>query len=398
MLSIKPDNGDGDFDFSRGSAATRVNAQGLVENVQIISSELVSNGNFSQIGTEEVLNGNFSQEGSELVTNWDFANWTNDNPDNYLVLNQNANNYVTESNGQLRMVSDNSATIAIRPEPLNMLTAGKIYKVSVDLTFTTGTIDISGNLFNTSGTKVFYLTAPASYLQIAKVSALDVLIDNVSVKEVGQNWDLGTGWSIGDGEAVTDGTINKGISQEDILTSGKFYKISLDVNVLSGSLSSRLRFFDSNSSDTIISGITSSGTYTFYASANKTGLQLISLSDNTAEYTVTNISIKEVGQDWTLGTGWSIGDGVASRISTGTYTNLTQGGILTAGSNYKVTYTVNEGSIGGVRVNLGGTYYGDYYGVGTHTVYGVSGTSGFNNFNLVGEPTFEGSITNISLK
>ena len=40
----------GDFDFSRGSAATRVNAQGLVENVQILSSELVQNGNFSEIG------------------------------------------------------------------------------------------------------------------------------------------------------------------------------------------------------------------------------------------------------------------------------------------------------------------------------------------------------------
>jgi len=66
MLSVKPENGDGDFTFSRGSAATRVNAQGLVENVQIISDELVSNGNFSQ-------------EGSELITNGDFAtdsDWT----------------------------------------------------------------------------------------------------------------------------------------------------------------------------------------------------------------------------------------------------------------------------------------------------------------------------------
>ena len=77
-VSVKEDL-SGDFQFSRNSAATRVNAQGLVENVQIISSELVSNGNFSQIGTEEVSNGNFSQEGSELVTNGDFAtdtNWT----------------------------------------------------------------------------------------------------------------------------------------------------------------------------------------------------------------------------------------------------------------------------------------------------------------------------------
>jgi hypothetical protein len=35
MLAVKPENGDGDMTFSRNSAATRVNAQGLVENVAI---------------------------------------------------------------------------------------------------------------------------------------------------------------------------------------------------------------------------------------------------------------------------------------------------------------------------------------------------------------------------
>ena len=85
----------GDFTFSRGSAATRVNAQGLVENVQILSDELVSNGNFSQIGTEEVSNGNFSQEGSELVTNGDFATDSDWNGTN--------TNGVTISNGSLNI-------------------------------------------------------------------------------------------------------------------------------------------------------------------------------------------------------------------------------------------------------------------------------------------------------
>ena len=69
----------GDMYFSRNSAATRVNAQGLVENVQILSSNLVQNGSFSQIGAEEVTNGSFSQEGSELVTNGGFdtdSDWT----------------------------------------------------------------------------------------------------------------------------------------------------------------------------------------------------------------------------------------------------------------------------------------------------------------------------------
>ena len=65
-LCIKPDDGSGDFDFSRNSAATRVNAQGLVENVQILSSNLVQNGDFSEEGAEEVSNGSFSQEGSRI--------------------------------------------------------------------------------------------------------------------------------------------------------------------------------------------------------------------------------------------------------------------------------------------------------------------------------------------
>ena len=68
-LCVKPSDGSGDFDFSRNSAATRVNAQGLVENVQILSSNLVQNGDFSEEGSEEVSNGSFSQEGSELITN-----------------------------------------------------------------------------------------------------------------------------------------------------------------------------------------------------------------------------------------------------------------------------------------------------------------------------------------
>ena len=71
-LCVKPSDGSGDFDFSRNSAATRVNAQGLVENVQILSSNLVQNGDFSEEGVQEVSNGSFSQEGAELVTNGNF--------------------------------------------------------------------------------------------------------------------------------------------------------------------------------------------------------------------------------------------------------------------------------------------------------------------------------------
>ena len=52
---------DGDFDFTRNSSATRVNSQGLIEDVQILSSNLVSNGDFSQEGSELITNGGFDR-------------------------------------------------------------------------------------------------------------------------------------------------------------------------------------------------------------------------------------------------------------------------------------------------------------------------------------------------
>ena len=78
VLCVKPSDGSGDFDFSRNSAATRVNAQGLVEDVQIISGNKVINGDFSNGSTgwtientwtigEGVANGNgASGSGEEL--------------------------------------------------------------------------------------------------------------------------------------------------------------------------------------------------------------------------------------------------------------------------------------------------------------------------------------------
>ena len=194
-------------------------------------------GAFEEATQNLVLNHDYEDLGSEEVTNGDFSSFTGDNPDNFLVLNEDANNFVTESSGQLRMVSDNSATIAIRAQPTDMLTVGKIYRVSVDLTFTTGSIDISGKSFNTSGTKVFNLTAPATYLQIAKSSALDVLIDNLSIKQVDPNdrWTLGTGWSISDGKAVATSCTNENLVGALSILIGNAYEVTFTVSDYSGS-------------------------------------------------------------------------------------------------------------------------------------------------------------------
>lgn len=93
-LTVKQElTGIADLDFTRASAATRVDPLGFINyagvlpgveqvtngNFQQIGPEQVSNGDFNQTGPEEVSNGDFSEIGPELVVNGDFAtdsNWS----------------------------------------------------------------------------------------------------------------------------------------------------------------------------------------------------------------------------------------------------------------------------------------------------------------------------------
>ena len=52
LHSVLPNNGKGDFTFDRSTGATRINKDGLIEEVGYFSSELVQNGNFSELGNE----------------------------------------------------------------------------------------------------------------------------------------------------------------------------------------------------------------------------------------------------------------------------------------------------------------------------------------------------------
>jgi hypothetical protein len=47
LYSVIPENGDGDFTFTRATSATRVNAEGLIETASVLGSELVVNGDFA---------------------------------------------------------------------------------------------------------------------------------------------------------------------------------------------------------------------------------------------------------------------------------------------------------------------------------------------------------------
>ena len=71
--NILPNRIDTDFQFSRASAATRVNHQGLIENVGYFSDELIQNGDFSELGSELIVNGDFATDSDWIATTTDMT-------------------------------------------------------------------------------------------------------------------------------------------------------------------------------------------------------------------------------------------------------------------------------------------------------------------------------------
>ena len=379
-LCVKPSDGSGDFDFSRNSAATRVNAQGLVENVQILSSNLVQNGDFSEEGVEEVSNGSFSQEGAELVTNGDFATDSDWFKSGQVTIGGGVAYF--DSDGTFTQIAQNLSGIS-----------GKSAKVVIEITeYNQGTLKVlfSGgaqqNLPTSVGTHTLYFSNVASNtLNIARVGGVtNIKIDNVSVREVGQDWELQNGWSIGDDVAVFSGTASayRKLYQENILTIGETYKLTFDiVSINSGSIKNF-----SQSNPTSYSTI---GTKTEYFTATFDDLFLEPTTD--ADCSITNISVKEVGQNWEFN---------STAILTANGMNITTGGyirqdVVTIGKSYKLTYDIVSYTSGNIRVYDGTSQGSIPTSVGSNTFNFTAGGSVFviqsnsANVNLV--------ITNISV-
>jgi len=385
VLAIKPSEAPyGDFDFTRNSSATRVNAQGLVEDVQILSSNLVQNGDFSEIGSEEVTNGNFSQESSELVTNGDFAtdsDWVKTGS-------------IEITNGQA--IATNASTEYLYQS--TSLVVGKFYKITFTVSdYISGIVrsglndglNNSGANRTANGTYTDYIkfTGGNTYIGVLFTNNASMSIDNVSVKEVGQDWTLGTGWSIGEDKAISDGTDGDIIQTVSGLSTNTYYKVVFDVSdYVSGTLS--FRFVGGSGV-----GVTSNGTKTIYLSSILDSR--IAFYSNAFIGSVTNISVKEVGQNWVLDSNWSIGNGVA--ISDGSLNGFirTSTNLFENGKTYKVGITVSNMTTGKVTypydgaggnfITTNGTFSQTYYADDTNKcwIYANNG--------------FDGSITNISV-
>ena len=400
-LCIKPDDASGDFQFSRNSAATRVNAQGLVENVQILSSNLVQNGDFSEEGVQEVSNGSFSQEGSELITNGDFSSDTAWAKQSGWII---TNGYATQDgSGSFQKISQIIDT-----------ENGKIYKIKVSHVLNGVSLSIRARDTQPSGTVLSNLdvsTDGISELTFTAISNKTAIvfqngnaniiqeIDNVSVREVGQDWTLGTGISIGDDEAIfTSVASGQQLAQLSLLgVSGKTYKVSYEIK-------SRTEGAFSASIGTTISANQNSGVgvYTEYLTATGTGAFYIR-SRGTTSGSITNISVKEVGMDWDLQTGWSIADGKAVVTNApALYQRLSQASLsFTLNSTYEISITCSEYSSGFIYLRKPRGTEPDTSlridNVGTF-VFTLKALTELNEFALaIGSVGTDLSITNISV-
>ncbi len=386
-LCVKPSDGSGDFDFSRNSAATRVNAQGLVENVQILSSNLVQNGDFSEEGVQEVSNGSFSQEGVQLVTNENFDTDSDWNKGTGWSISGGKANATSSPSGQ-RLSQFNLGQTINRP-----------YKITISVSNLTqggfgiwlGGANTSLNI-NTNGNHTIYLTPiNTAQLFIFTNGTTSGSIDNVSVREVGQDWVLTSGATIGENKLdINANAYDYFARQLDVSTIGKTYKVSVDAEIDSGRMI--LYLADTNAFEVI----DTSGSYTFYIVADGTQIRFRAF-DTALVGSITNISVKEVGQNWNFDANWSIGNNKA--ISTGTGRMFQSIPFLEAnvGTKVKVSFDIVDYTSAGVVINCYGGVSSLFQGVGSYSF--ITTTTNYLNLyvNNGGAGGLVGSITNLSV-
>ncbi len=286
---------DADFDFQRGSAATRVNSQGLIENVQTLSGNLVQNGDFSEIGSELITNGDFSVNGIVNTSSYNLG-WYS--PDNDLSI----------SDGKL--IITNGASVGGRAygtngvNSISFLTSGKSYKLVYTIIENNDNASVSyhnGGSYvtapNTVGTHTIYYQADGAIFILRNNTAnTTITIDNVSVKEVGQNWNfVGETELTEQGARIYSSSGGQSYITQDTLTSTKNYKITYDiVDNTQGSL--KLINVNGISDYPIPSTI---GSHIVYFTANNNTL-FIYRNSGATDITITNISVIEITDDTDL--------------------------------------------------------------------------------------------------
>jgi len=269
---------NGDFIFERSSAATRVGPDGYIKDVQVIGDELVQNGDFEEIGSELVTNGGFDTD-----SDWNVgAGW---------II----------QNGSAEVDTD----LGTAPLTQDVLTSGKWYKISYDVNITEGEIKFYGQTYisdvvsNTSSTSESFIfkASQSTILFRRNVVPTRGSIDNISVKEVGENWIFGTNTTISEENGSLKAKFNNAsltqIYQSGVILSGKKYRLTYDFNVISGSgggVSVEGGGFNSGY-------LNESGTKTFDFETTLSSSLLFRVGGTPITATIDNVSVVEITDD-----------------------------------------------------------------------------------------------------
>jgi hypothetical protein len=266
------------------------------------------------------------------------------------------------------------------------ITSGKIYKATFEvLDYQSGSVRINlggagltgvGNLVSANGVYTQYITSDGVDVYIQGRVGFIGSITNISVKEVGQNWTLGTGWSIGEDKAVaTSGSASK-LQQSISGLSGKTCKVSFTLSDYGGSGLALLDFGSTSGQS-----ITANGTYTEIGTYDQNYFQIF--KDTNFTGSITNISVKEVGMDWSVTDADAnnyveFGDGTARLkfLNTSPVTTLKTSFAMTTGKKYKLTVDVLSITSGSIKVaNAGINETFDTIGISTRIINPTSATT-----------------------
>ena len=265
------------LDFSRNSSATRVNEQGLIEEVGYFGPQLVQNGDFSQEGPELITNGDFATDSDWTKgTGWSISGGTA-NCDG----TQTGNTSLTQF-GAFTTLANKSIKISFT---VSNYSAGSVRFIS-------GNGALAGAFVSANGVVTLYFNVGANSgtsFNIQGNADFVGSIDNVSVKEVGQDWILSSEVTIQNNSAAfTLAPSGQQASQAISSVIGKKYKIIYEIKSITQGA------FDVSIGGSLSASYNNSvGVYTEYLTATTTSGFYVR-SRGTTSGSITNVSVIEI--------------------------------------------------------------------------------------------------------